>query len=190
MSSMKYLRSAVLPKDYPPMDRPEVAVAGRSNAGKSSFINSLANSKVALVSQNPGKTRLLNFFDFGVKYRFVDMPGYGWASRGEGEKESWQQMIETYLTTRENLKGLVLLMDLRREWTPEEEMLKKFTEQISIPLCVVLTKSDKVSKREIGGFKERIIRSANTKNVFVTSAEKKVGIKDVEEFIYREWILE
>jgi GTP-binding protein len=94
------------------------------------------------------------------------------------------------LTTRENLKGLVLLMDLRREWTPEEEMLKKFTEQISIPLCVVLTKSDKVSKREIGGFKERIIRSANTKNVFVTSAEKKVGIKDVEEFIYRVWIVE
>ena len=97
-------------------------------------------------------------------------------------------MIEVYLTTRENLKGLLLIMDLRRDWAEEEEMLKKFTEQIDIPLCIVLTKADKVSKRELGGFREKMIRTAKTKNVFVTSSEKKEGIKEVEEFIFREWI--
>ena len=186
---MKYLKSAVLPKDYPEANRPEVAIAGRSNAGKSSFLNALAKSKVAHVSQQPGKTRLLSFFDFGAKYRFVDMPGYGWAARSGDEMREWTTMIETYLSMRGNLEGLVLIMDIRREWEEDEDLLKEFAEKINLPICVVLTKADKCPKKELSKHRARIIKSSSTSDVFITSSETKQGIEEVEEFIYRQWIL-
>ncbi len=179
----------MFPKDYPDTKRPEVAVAGRSNAGKSSFLNVLAGSKVAHVSQNPGKTRLLNFFDFGDHYRFVDMPGYGFAARSVDEMKDWSQMIETYLSLRGNLKGLVLLMDIRRSWEQDEELLKQFCGKINLPVCVLLTKSDKCSKREIQDFTKNIRKTAELTDVFPVSAQSGEGIEAVEEFIYRQWIL-
>jgi GTP-binding protein len=189
MSLMKYLKSAVLPKDYPDMKRPEVAVAGRSNAGKSSFLNSIAKSKVAHVSQAPGKTRLLNFFDFGTHYRFVDMPGYGFASRSGDEMKDWTKMIETYLSTRENLQGLVLVMDIRREWSEDEEMLKEFCDRVELPMCVLLTKSDKCSKKEIRDYHLKIQKTSQLTDVFPISSQNGEGIQDVEEYIFRQWIL-
>jgi len=186
---MKYLKSAVFPKDYPDMKRPEVAVAGRSNAGKSSFLNSIAKSKVAHVSQSPGKTRLLNFFDFGTHYRFVDMPGYGFAARSGDEIKDWTIMIETYLSTRENLQGLVVVMDIRREWQEEEETLKEFCDRIELPMCVLLTKSDKCSKKEIKDYQLKIQRASQLTDVFPISAQTNQGIDGVEEFIFRQWIL-
>lgn len=95
-----FLRSGVNGKDFPSPDMPEVALVGRSNAGKSSFLNALAKRKVARVSSAPGKTRLLNFFSAGDHYRLVDMPGYGFAARSANEIKSWQQMIERYLEER------------------------------------------------------------------------------------------
>ena len=89
-SFMHHLKSAVLPKDYPAADRPEVAIVGRSNAGKSSLLNAMAGSQLARVSQVPGKTRLLNFYDVGKNYRLVDMPGYGFAARGSDEVLGWR----------------------------------------------------------------------------------------------------
>ena len=97
----QFLKSAVLPADYPASDRPEVALVGRSNAGKSSLLNAIAGQKAARVSQMPGKTRLLNFFDFGDHYRFVDMPGYGFASRHGAEVLEWEKMISHYFDARE-----------------------------------------------------------------------------------------
>lgn len=188
MSKMKYLKSAVLPQDYPIADRPEVAVAGRSNAGKSSFLNVIAKSKAAYVSQAPGKTRLLNFFDFGDSYRFVDMPGYGFAARSGDEIQQWTQMIEIYLSTRENLRGLILLMDLRREWSEDEELLKKFCQRISMPICVLLTKADKCNQKERSQALQRIRKSSELKDVFVISSQTGAGVKEVEEFVYRDWI--
>lgn len=192
MSQMTYLKSAVFPADYPPMDRPEVAVAGRSNAGKSSFLNAIADDKgkkkVAYVSQMPGKTILLNFFDFGKHYRFVDMPGYGFAARNPAEVADWSKMIETYLGTRENLKGLVLLMDLRREWSEEEEMLKKFCNKMNLPICVLLTKADKCKPKERNEAQKRIRKSSQVSDVFLISSQINEGIKEAEAFIYREWI--
>ena len=187
---MKYLKSAVFPVDYPPEDRPEVAVAGRSNSGKSSFLNAIAKSKIAFVSQSPGKTRLLNFFDFGKIYRFVDMPGYGFASRAGDEVVEWTKMIETYLGTRDNLKGLVLLMDLRREWSEDEELLKRFCTKVNIPLCVLLTKADKCNAKEKNAALRLIRESSQTANVFLISSQSGAGIEEVEEFIFRDWIQE
>ncbi len=190
MSQMKYLKSAVHPVDFPPPDRPEVAVAGRSNAGKSSFLNVIAKSKVAHVSQTPGKTRLLNFFDFGQHYRFVDMPGYGFAARSGDEIVDWTKMIETYLSVRENLRGLILIMDARRDWSKDEEILKKFCNKINLPICLVLTKSDKCSNKERAGFLKKIKADSQLAHVFMTSAQTLKGIETVEEFIYRDWILD
>ncbi len=189
MSLMKYLKSAVHPVDFPVADRPEVAIAGRSNAGKSSFLNIIAKSKVAHVSQTPGKTRLLNFFDFGLHYRFVDMPGYGFAARSGDEIVDWTRMIETYLSVRENLRGLVLIMDSRRDWSKDEEVLKKFCNKITLPMCVVLTKADKCTPKERAGFLKKIKKDSELENVFMTSAQTEEGIKQVEEFIYRDWII-
>jgi len=124
--TIQFIKSAVLAKDYPNHNMAEVAIAGRSNAGKSSFINGLAKSKIAKVSSTPGKTRLLNFFNMEDSYVLTDMPGYGFAARSGNELREWQQMIETYLTTRENLKGLILVMDIRRSWTNDEEIMRLF----------------------------------------------------------------
>lgn len=188
MPSMKYIKSAVFPKDYPEADVPEVAVAGRSNAGKSTFLNGIAGGKVAKVSQVPGKTRLLNFFDFNSKYRFVDMPGYGFAARSGDEMHDWTQMIETYLSTRRTLKGLVLVMDVRREWSNDEKLLKKFCDKMNIPVCVVASKIDKCTQGEIAKLTAQLKKNAQTTAIFPISGLSKKGIQAVEDFIFQEWI--
>lgn len=186
---MRYLKSAVLPADYPEADRPEVAVVGRSNAGKSSFLNALAQSSVARVSQEPGKTRLLNFFDYGNKYRWVDSPGYGYAARGLDEIEDWQKMMESYFSLRGTLVGIVLLMDLRRKWQNEEESLRRFAASLNLPMILLLTKSDKVRSNEAQKFLKERQRESGLENVFLVSSQTKRGVVEAEEFIYREWIL-
>ncbi|RYZ60944.1 MAG: ribosome biogenesis GTP-binding protein YsxC [Proteobacteria bacterium] len=185
---IKFLKSAVLPKDYPKTGKREIAIAGRSNAGKSSFLNSLANSKVAKVSDTPGKTRLLNFFTRGDSYIIVDMPGYGFAARSGDEMREWHTMVENYLSVREELAGLVLVMDGRREWSEDEELLKAYTESRGIPLAIVLTKSDKMTKNEIMNNKTRIKKDSGTDTVFMTSALKKIGHDEVEEYLYENWV--
>ncbi len=185
---IEYLKSAVFPKDYPRADRPEVALAGRSNSGKSSFLNSISKSAVAKISQQPGKTRLLNFFDVGKSYRLVDMPGYGFAKRSNDEMESWHQMIESYLEVRENLAGLVLLMDIKREWTQEEELLARFLTDRMLPYCVVATKADKLKPVEIEKKIRALRKTIGHDSVFAVSNVKKMGTKDVEDFIFNSWI--
>jgi GTP-binding protein len=186
--NIKFIKSAVLPKDYPQTGLKEIAIAGRSNAGKSSFLNSIANSKIAKVSNTPGKTRLLNFFSRGDKYVIVDMPGYGFAARSGDEIREWHVMIENYLSTREHLAGLVLVMDSRREWTKDEELLKAYTDSRGLPLCVVLTKSDKLTRSESQKCLAAVKKAAAISAVFMTSALKKTGHKEAEDFLYENWI--
>lgn len=171
-------------------DRPEVAIAGRSNAGKSSFINALTQSKIAKVSQTPGKTRLLSFFDVGANYRLVDMPGYGFASRSGDEMRSWQTMIEDYLSLRGNLVGLVLIMDINRDWDRDEAMLVHFMYSVAKPVLVVLTKADKLSRSEIEKRKKQIQKSSGINNIFTVSSLKGEGIEETEEFIFQNWVKE
>lgn len=185
---VKFIKSAVEPQHYPQTGMLEVAFAGRSNAGKSSLINTLAHSKIAHVSKAPGKTRLLNFFSVGEQYVLVDMPGYGYASRSNSEQDLWQQMVESYMRGRENLVGLVLVMDIRREWDDEERILKKFLNSQGLSMVIVLTKSDKISRSDVLKAVQKIKKEAATVNVFAMSSLNKQGIEEVEEFIYDNWI--
>lgn len=186
--TIQFIKSAVLAKDYPITKKAEVAIAGRSNAGKSSFINALAKNKVAKVSSTPGKTRLLNFFNMEDSYVLVDMPGYGFAARSGNEVTEWHQMVETYLMTRENLCGLLLVMDIRRSWTADEELLKEFSERRGFPMAVVLTKSDKMSRSQILQAVAKVKKTSGLSAVYPVSTLKKTGQDDVEEYMYENWV--
>lgn len=185
---IEFLKSAVFPADFPAANRPEVALAGRSNAGKSSFLNAISKRTVAKVSQEPGKTRLLNFFDVGKSYRLVDMPGYGFAKRSGDEVKSWGQMIEGYLSQRENLAGLILVMDIKRDWTQEEEMLADFMWKRDLPLCLVLTKADQLKPNEIEKRINIIQTQSAEEAVFAVSNVKKNGTEFVEDYVFKQWV--
>jgi GTP-binding protein len=185
---VKYLKSAVFAVDYPDTKRPEVAIAGRSNSGKSSFINSMTRSSIAKVSQEPGKTRLLNFFDVGNFYRIVDMPGYGFASRSGSEVNDWEVMVETYLSSRENFVGLLLIMDIRRDWSDEEALMVNFMHSMDKPVVVILTKEDQLKRQEIINRKKIIQRASGVEHIFSVSNSKYTGVKEAEDFFFKEWI--
>lgn len=187
-NKLEFVKSAVLPKDFPPAKLPEVAICGRSNAGKSSFINGLSNQKLAKVSSTPGKTRLLNFFLVNEAYMLVDMPGYGFAARSNSEVEDWHKMIETYLRERSVLKGLLLVMDIRREWDKEEETMKRFSEALGFGMAVVLTKSDKIGRNQAASAVAKIKKASGLSAVFATSALEKAGQKNVEDYVFENWI--
>lgn len=183
-----FIKSGFVPSDYPIHKKKEVAFVGRSNAGKSSLINALAGSDVAKVSQTPGKTRLINFFSFGESYVLVDMPGYGFASRSGDEIREWTQAIESYIDDRDQLVGLVLVMDVRRDWEEEEKMLMRFANKVGLPVVVAMTKIDRLNQKEL---KERIaaIRAhAHTKLLFPVSSTAHKGFQEMEDYIYKEWI--
>lgn len=132
---------------YPPGNLPEIAFAGRSNVGKSSFINSILNRKnLARTSSKPGKTRTVNFYNVNGVFRFVDLPGYGYASVSKAEKEKWTRIIETYLHHRENLMEVILLVDVRHEPTVQDVQMYEWILQIGFTGFVIATKMDKLSK--------------------------------------------
>lgn len=140
-------RVAVNPKQYPEDDLPEIAFAGRSNVGKSSFINSMINRKnLARTSSKPGKTRTINFYIINDEFRFVDLPGYGYAQVSKKEQEKWGHIIEEYLSTRNNLKEIVLVVDIRHEPTNHDLMMYNWIKSFGFRGLVIATKADKVSK--------------------------------------------
>jgi GTP-binding protein len=188
MAKMTFIKSAVKMRDFPETKLKEVAMAGRSNAGKSSLINIWANGKVAKVSQAPGKTRLLNFFNMNDSYIIVDMPGYGYASRGGDELQTWRKMIENYLSQRPQLAGLILLMDMARDWESDEEMMAQYMMKQDLPVMVGLTKCDKYSKNDIQKAIERIKKQSRVEDVFAVSSKTKVGCLELEDFVYKTWI--
>lgn len=141
------LLSAANKSHYPEDDIPEIALAGRSNVGKSSFINTLLGRKnLARTSGKPGKTQLLNFFNIDDKIRFVDVPGYGYAKVSKVERARWGKMIEEYLTSRDNLRAVVSLVDLRHEPSTEDVQMYEFLKYYKIPVIVVATKADKIPR--------------------------------------------
>lgn len=141
------LLSAANKSHYPQDEIPEVAFAGRSNVGKSSFINTLLNRKnLARTSGKPGKTQLLNFFNIDDKLRLVDVPGYGYARVSKKEREKWGRMIEEYLTSRENLKAVVSLVDFRHEPSADDVQMYEFLKYYEIPVILVATKADKIPR--------------------------------------------
>lgn len=147
--SSKFIKSAVKPDGYPDLDLPEVAFVGRSNVGKSSLINKLLNRKgLAKTSSTPGKTRLINFFLINNDHVFVDLPGYGYASVSKTERASWRPMMEKYFSRRKQLRGVVLLQDIRRDQTEMDRAMMDLLNSYDIPIILVLTKADKFSRNQ------------------------------------------
>ncbi|NSL51578.1 ribosome biogenesis GTP-binding protein YihA/YsxC [Calidifontibacillus erzurumensis] len=139
--------SAVKPEQYPNDQLPHFALAGRSNVGKSSFINKMLNRKnLARTSSKPGKTQTLNFFNINDQFYFVDVPGYGFAKVSKKEREAWGKMIETYLTTSKNLRAVIEIVDIRHQPTEDDKLMYNFCKHYEIPVIIIATKADKIPR--------------------------------------------
>lgn len=150
INNAKFELSAVKPSQYPVSDLPEVTFVGRSNVGKSSLINSLLNRKnLAKVAATPGKTQVINFYNIDNKLYFVDLPGYGYAKVSKGVQASWAKFIETYLVKREQLKLIVMLVDIRHSPTSHDKLMHDWILSMELPYLVVATKKDKVPRSKI-----------------------------------------
>jgi len=146
---IEFLTSAFKEGQYPSADRPEIAFAGRSNVGKSSLINVLVNrKKLARTSSTPGRTQSINFFRFGETLYLVDLPGYGFARVPVKVRQSWRQMVETYLEHRETLKAVVVILDIRRDPAAGDIDLLHWLNHYQITPIIVLTKADKLSRQQ------------------------------------------
>ncbi|MEB6341526.1 ribosome biogenesis GTP-binding protein YihA/YsxC [Mammaliicoccus sciuri] len=142
--------SAVDPKQYPETGLPEIALSGRSNVGKSTFINTLiSRKKVARTSSKPGKTQTLNFFNIDEQLIFVDVPGYGYAKVSKKQREQFGKMIEQYLTTREALRCVIQLVDIRHKPTQDDVLMYNYLKHFEIPTIVIATKEDKIPKGKV-----------------------------------------
>lgn len=149
--------SAVSQKQYPAGELPEIALAGRSNVGKSSFINKLINRKaLARTSSKPGKTQTLNFYKINDFFHFVDVPGYGYAKVSKSEREAWGKMIEEYFLERENLRAAVQIVDIRHQPSVDDASMYEFLKFHDIPVIVIATKLDKIKKNQVAKHLKRI----------------------------------
>jgi GTP-binding protein len=147
ITSVEFIKSAVKPGQYPALDLPEVAFAGRSNVGKSSLLNVLVNRKrLARTSTTPGRTQLINFFLVNEALVLVDIPGYGYAKVPDSVRRQWKPMVEAYLSTRKNLAAVVLILDARRLPSAGDVTLAQWLQHYHIPIIRVLTKCDKLSR--------------------------------------------
>jgi GTP-binding protein len=145
--STEFIKSATQPGNYPPAEFPEIAFAGRSNVGKSSLINVLVNRRgLVRTSSTPGRTQLLNFFNVNGRFSLVDLPGYGFAKVPLAVKKDWGPMIRTYLESRESLKGVVFILDIRRVPSEEDLQFLDWLEEFGVPTIPVITKLDKVNR--------------------------------------------
>lgn len=172
------LISAVKPEQYPELDLPEVVLSGRSNVGKSTFINSMIGRKnMARTSQQPGKTQTLNFFNIDNQLIFVDVPGYGYAKVSKKQREAFGKMIETYITTREALKLVIQLVDLRHPPTEDDVLMYDFLKYYDIPTLIIATKEDKIPKgkvqKHIKIIKEKLELESGDQIISYSSIEKK-----------------
>ncbi len=191
ITSAGLIISAVRRSQYPASNLPEFMLVGRSNVGKSSFINTITNNKkMARVSNTPGKTRNLNFYLLNKEFYFVDVPGYGYANVSKKEQKKFGLMIEEYLEKRENLKRTYMLVDYRHKPSEDDVLMYKFLKYYNLPVTIVATKSDKVpnSKREKS--KEIILKTLGLEkgdSFIVLSNVTKEGrdniLKEIEDLI-------
>ncbi len=143
----RFMTSANAAKQFVPDSGVEVAVAGRSNAGKSSAINIIVNRRqFARTSKTPGRTRLVNFFSLREGQRLVDLPGYGFARVSDAMREHWGELLAEYFRVRQSLKGLLLIVDIRRGLQDYDRQMMAFAENVELPIHILLTKADKLKK--------------------------------------------
>lgn len=178
-----FVLCAAWQSQWPTNDLPEICMAGRSNVGKSSFINAITGrNKLAKVSSTPGKTRTLNFFNINDELRLVDVPGYGYAKVNDKIKESFGEMIDTYLKNRDTLKGLVLIVDYRHKPTHDDITMYEYAKYYEIPVIVVATKEDKLKRNDLKKNEQLIKKTLNfdDNDYFIRfSSLNKTGIDEV-----------
>lgn len=175
-------------RDLPPPTGVEIAFAGRSNAGKSSAINTLAShTRLAFVSKQPGRTQLINFFSLGEDRYLVDLPGYGYAKVPDALRKHWQLVLAAYLSQRSSLYGLVLVMDARHPLTPLDRQMLDWFAPTGKPIHVLLTKSDKLSRSEatktLANVRKELQENRNHCTVQLFSSLKKQGVDEAEKII-------
>ena len=192
LGDCQFIKSCVSLDTLPSQNINEVAFFGRSNVGKSSLINSLTNKKkLAKFSKSPGRTRQLNFFKIENKLNsliFVDLPGYGFAKVSKTEQREWKNLIFKYISSRQNLRTILLLIDARRELTKEDNKMIEFFETQGLGWTCVITKVDKIKKSEVPLTVIRIKNALKDKitlypNLFSTSSEKKIGLEELRAHI-------
>lgn len=191
LQNIKLTISAVSQKQWPESVIPEIALAGRSNVGKSSFINALLGRKnFARTSSTPGKTQLLNFYNIDDILHFVDVPGYGYAKVSKSARAKWGAMIEDYLTQRTNLRAVISLVDSRHTPTEDDVTMYQFLKFYDIPVILIATKADKVSRGKWNKAEMTIKKSLqfdSTDDFVIFSSVSKVGLDSawlaIEKFI-------
>ena len=188
----QFLLSALQLKDAPSDEGSEIAFAGRSNAGKSSAINAITNqNSLARTSKTPGRTQMLNFFTLDESHRFVDLPGYGYAKVPEDVQKNWGKALETYLQKRQSLRGVFILMDIRRPLTDLDWQMIELCRHCNLPLHVALTKADKLSRGAAKGTLQKVqatlLREAGEAEISVQlfSAPHKSGIEEAHALLDR-----
>ena len=189
VNKAQFLLCAAWKSQWPDHQLPEVCLAGRSNVGKSSLINTLTNhQKLAKVSSTPGKTRTLNIFNINDEICLVDVPGYGYAKVSDAIKESFVDMIDTYLRERDLLKGLILIVDYRHKPTHDDVQMYQYAKYYQIPVIVVATKEDKLKRNDLKKNEKRIKETLDFQegDLFVRfSSLNKVGIDELWQSIFQ-----
>ncbi len=183
--------SAVNKSQYPLEGIPEIALAGRSNVGKSSIINTLLNRRnFARTSQTPGKTRTINFYLINNEFYFVDLPGYGYAKIAKSEKEKWGGIMERYLESRQELCSIFLLVDIRHEPTADDKLMYEWIKHFGYNCVVIATKADKISR---GQYQKHIsiirkkLQMESSEKVIPVSSLKKTGVEELWEEIVNQY---
>ena len=179
--------SAVRENQYPKNGLPEVVLVGKSNVGKSSFVNTMINrKKLARTSSEPGKTRQLNFYNMDNLFYFVDLPGYGFAQVSQAEKDKWSKFIDAYLTKRENLCGVIQLVDLRHPPTKDDINMYEWLMHMHKDVLIVATKCDKISKgqwlKHIKQVREGL-KADKEQKIIAFSAETGQGVEEVHQWV-------
>ncbi len=177
--SIEYIKAAPRWEDGPKDGLPEVALIGRSNVGKSSLINHLLGRKVAFVAKTPGKTQLIQYFLINKAFYLVDLPGYGYAKVGKETRNAWGPMINAYLTKKETLHGVGMLIDIRHPESPLDIKMKEWLDHRSIPAFFITTKADKIAKGKRKAQTDTIKSIYGITDLLLTSSLKKEGKMDV-----------
>lgn len=181
----KFVLSANAPGQFLPDTGREVAVAGRSNAGKSSAINVIVNRRqFARTSKTPGRTRLVNFFSLREDERLVDLPGYGYARVSDSVQRHWRELLETYFEARKSLCGLLLVVDARRKLTDFDRKMLSFADSVDLPVHVLLTKADKLKRGQASAALLQVRKELNGQaSVQLFSASKRQGVEDARKVL-------
>ena len=183
VNNPKFEISAVKPSQYPKNNLPEIVLVGKSNVGKSSFINTMINrKKLARTSSEPGKTRQINFYNIDEKFYFVDLPGYGYSKMSKKEQEQVGNFIEEYLFNREQISLIVFLIDIRHSPTENDKLMYDYVIRSGLPFIIITNKADKIAVTKVSDTSKSIQKMLNPIGdikTFPFSSERKIYLDDV-----------